>query len=477
MKRQLLPLILVAQIYSANAIAANACVDLFSGKAAPAMSRVVDKVSVEENRYVTLLKKLRATLTGKLATVWRSEWKTKLSVQRSNEYVFKLVKQNLSPETLAKVLNGLDAKSEGFTRQIHQRMYELQAKGETNANDKLTVRDAPPPEGATDSTFTYYTKPLVDAEGMAKHQPRIRTYLREVNFDKMATDVPVLGSLADGSKVSITKKHDGVFDLNVNGESKVLTLADMQTRFGSNFKMFAPHGKSYKLEIKSALDDMIQSPKYKNLNGNHNVQKLDVTLSQSQVDMLFAPFKSKTEAGRQKESKARLAKLTQEIVAKDPALEARANAIFAVLIEGINGNANFLQIEGATAYHRSAFESTTGFQTTIDRNQGVYLGNMYSAKGLKDPTFVLKNNNRLVTGDIDARHVELKLPINLVVDVMGVKFSDAESATLVQHQPFDRPVIENVVKLYNGFVTSILHPGKFNYLRASAAELIEKDGH
>ncbi|MES2803365.1 MAG: hypothetical protein V4654_12795 [Bdellovibrionota bacterium] len=475
MKKQLLPLILVAQIYSVNAVAANACADLFSGEAAPA-TRVVDKVQVTENRYTTLLKNLRATLTGKLATVWRSEWKTKLSVSRSNEYVLKLVKQNLSPETLAAVLKDLDPKSEGFTRQVHQRMYELQIRGETNANDKLTVRDAPPPEGATDSTFTYYTKPLVDSQGNAKHQPRIRTYLREVDFAKMVADLPVAGSLANGSKVTITKKQDGLFDLNVNGESKVMTIAEMQSRFGTTFKMFAPHGKFYKLEIKSALDDMIQSPKYTNLNGNHNVQKLDVTLSQSQVDMLFAPFKSKTEADKQAESTARLEKLTQEIVAKYPALEARAKAIFAVLAEGVVGNPNFLRIEGATAYHRSAFESTAGFQTTIDRNQGVYLGNMYSAKSLKDPTFVLKNNNRLVTGDNDARHVELKLPINLVVDVMGVKFSDIESQALVQHQPFDQPVIENVVRLYNGFVTSLLHPGKFNYLRASAAELLSTDG-
>lgn len=472
--KQVVGLVLAVQLYSVSSAAANSCRAMFSGEAAP-VTRVVDKVQVTENRFNNLLKNLRATLTGKLATVWRSEWKTKLSVSRSNDYVNKLIKQSLSPETLDKVLNGLDPKAEGFVRQVHQRMYELQVKGETNANDKLTVRDAPPPAGATDSTFTYYTKPVIDPTGNAKHQPRIRTYLREVNFNKMAVDVPVTGSLADKSQVSITKKQDGNFDLTVNGESKVLTQAQMQERFGNTFKMFAPHGKSYKLEIKSALDDMIQSPKYKNLNGNHNVQKLDVTLSQAQVDMLFAPFKSKTEAGRQAESKARLEKLTQEIVAKDATLEARAKAIFAVLAEGISGNSNFLQIEGATAYHRSAFESTSGFQTTVDRQQGVYLGNMYSAKGLKDPTFVLKHNNRLVTGENDARHVELKLPINLVVDVMGVKFSDPASAKLVQHQPFDQGVLHGVVGLYNNFVTSVLHPGKFNYLKASASELLQND--
>ena len=472
MNKHIIALALAIQVYSVQSVAANACVDLFSGRKAP-VTRAVDKIQVKD-KYVTLLKNLRATLSGKLATVWRSEWKTKLSILRSNEYVYNLVKLNLSPETLDKVLNGLDPRSEGFVRQVHQRMFELQKQGLTNSNDKLTVRDAPPPEGATDSTFTYYTKPLIDATGAAKHQPRIRTYLREVELANMAVDVPVLGSLANGSKVSITKKQDGAFDLNVNGESKVLTESQMVTRFGHTFKMFAPHGKSYKLEIKSALDDMIQSPKHTNLNGNHNVQKLDVTLTQTQVDKLFAPLKARSIEAKKVESRARLEALTSEIVAKDPSLEARAKAIFDVLREGIDGNPDFLRIEGATAYHRSALESTSGFQSTIDRQQGVYLGNMYSTAGLKDPTKVLKFNDRLVTGKEDARHVELKLPINLVVDVMGVKFSDPASKDLVQSTPYDHSV-EKVVELYNGFVTNINHPGKFNYLKASATELIGND--
>ncbi|AZZ36530.1 hypothetical protein CIK05_06915 [Bdellovibrio sp. qaytius] len=471
MNKHLLALLLTIQVYSAQSMAANACVDLFSGKQAP-ISREVDKVQVQESKYVTLLNNLRATLTGKLATVWRSEWKTKLSVKRSNQYVFNLINQNLSRETLAEVMKDLDVKDEGFTRHVHERMSNLQKQGLTNSNDKLTVRDAPPPEGATDSTFTYYTKPLVDADGNAKHQPRIRTYLREVDFSEMVVDVPVLGSLADSSKVSFTRKSEKNYELNINGETKTFTAKQLQNRFGKTFKMFAPHGKTYKLEIKSALDDMIESPYYTNLNGNHNVQKLDVTLTQNQVDTLFAPLKGKSEEAQKTESTQRIKDLIAELVAKDPALEARAIAIFDVLIEGVNGNSKFLQIEGATAYHRSAFESTSGFQTTVDRNQGVYLGNMYSNKGLKDPTVVLKNNDRLITGEEDARHVELKLPINLVVDVMGVKFSDPRSAALVQHAPFEFNVIDNVVKLYNAYVTSVDHPGKFNYLRESASELL-----
>jgi hypothetical protein len=473
--KTLLGLLLATQIYSANA-SANMCRSLFTGEQAP-VARTVDKVQVKQERFTNLLNNLRATLSGNLATVWRSEWKTKLSVVRSNEYVFNLVKQNLSKTTADKVLKGLNPYKEGFTRQVHQRMYALQKKGQTNTKDKLTVRDAPPPEGATDSTFTYYTKPLLDPTGQAKHQPRIRTYLREVNLSKMAVDVPVTGSFADGSKISITKKHDGTFDVDINGGLQTLTAAQMTERFGSNMKMFAPHGKSYKLEIKSALDDVIQHPTYTNLNGNHNVQKLDVSLSQVQVNMLFGPLKGKTDAAKRTESKARIEKIVQEIVTKDPSLEARTKAIFAILLEGLAGNSNFLQMEGATAYHRSAFESTSGFQTTVDRQQGVYLGNMYSSLGLKDPTVVLKQNARLATGEQDARHVELKLPINLVVDVIGVKFNDPNSANLVQHKPFEFGIIDNVVRLYNGFVTNILHPGKFNYLRASAAELVTEDGN
>lgn len=474
----LLGFLLATQLFSVN-VSANSsamiCRTLFTGENAPPKLNV-DKVQVRQKRFTDLLSNLRATLSGNLATVWRSEWKTKLSVVRSNEYVLNLVKQNLSATTASKVLKGLNPKAEGFTRQVHQRMYELQKSGQTHPEDKLTVRDAPPPEGATDSTFTYYTKPLIDPTGLAKHQPRIRTYLREVTFSKMVVDVPVAGSLANGSKVLITKKHDGSFDLDIDGNLQTLTAVQMNERFGRRLKMFAPHGKSYKLEIKSALDDIIQHPTYTNLNGNHNVQKLDVSLTQNQVSLLFGPLKGKSDPEKRTESRARIEKVIQEIIAKDAALEPRARAVFAILLEGLAGNANFVQMEGATAYHRSAFESTSGFQTTVDRQQGVYFGHMYSNQGLKDPTMVLKQNSRLITGEEDARHVELKLPINLVVDAVGVKFNDPNSAKLVQHKPFESKIIDNVIKLYNGFVTNVLHPGKFNYLRASATELIKEDG-
>lgn len=205
--KKIVGFLLLAHLYSVNSFAAVSCESVFANEAL--QFRSVDKVQLEQTRFTGLLNSLRATLSGKLATVWRSEWKTKLSVVRSNEYVYHMVKQSLSPETSAKILAGLNYKEEGFTREVHRRMYELQVKGETKADDKLTVRDAPPPEGATDTTFTYYTKPIVDREGNAKHQTRIRTYLREVNFEKMVADVPVAGSFANGTKVTITKKSDG----------------------------------------------------------------------------------------------------------------------------------------------------------------------------------------------------------------------------------------------------------------------------
>lgn len=468
--RLFITLFLALQLLTTQAFAENKCVDLFN----ESTIRVVDKVLVKDSKYNSLLNNLRSTLTGKLATVWRSEWKTKLSIYRSNNYVFNLLNQNLSAATLQAVLKGINPRSEGFVRQVHQRMYDLQKKGLTTPEDKLSVRDAPPPTGATDSTFTYYTKPLVDTKGNAKHQPRIRTYLREVDFNKMAIDEPVNGTMADTSVVAFTRRGEDRFELNVNGESQFFTTAELTKRFGRTFKMFAPHGKSYKLEIKSALEDVITSQYYKNLNGNHTVQKLDVTLTQAQVDFLFAPFKgnSKTQI---EESQKRIDTIIQQLIVKDPANEPRIRAIFAVMLEGIYNHPKFLEIEGATAYHRSAFESTTGFQTTVDRNQGVYLGDMYSDTGLKNPVNVLKHNFRLATGEEDARHVELKMPINILVDALGVQFADPASRQLIQHSPFDFAIIDAVANLYNRFVTDINHPGKFNYLRKSAAELISED--
>jgi hypothetical protein len=464
--------LLAIQLFGTQSFAQNACVDLFNESSL----RVVDKVVVKDQKYNSLLNNLRSTLTGKLATVWRSEWKTKLSIYRSNQYVFNLLNQNLSAQTLQAVLKDINPKSEGFVRQVHQRMYDLQKKGLTTPEDKLSVRDAPPPTGATDSTFTYYTKPIVDAKGKAKHQPRIRTYLREVEFQKMSIDEAVTGSMADSSIVIFTRRGEDRFELNVNGESQFFNQAQLSSRFGKSFKMFAPHGKSYKLEIKSALEDMIVSTQYQNLNGNHTVQKLDVTLTQAQVDFLFAPLNGKFRKAQIEESQNRIETIIQQLITKDSNNEPRIRAIFDVMLEGVSGNSKFLEIEGATAYHRSAFESTTGFQTTVDRNQGVYLGDMYSPTGLKNPVTVLKSNFRLATGEEDARHVELKMPINILVDALGVNFADPASRQLVQHSPFDFAVIDNVAKLYNRFVTDVNHPGKFNYLRVSAAELISTDG-
>ena len=131
--KSVIGLLLATQIYTANA-SAMMCTDLFKGAQAPT-ARSVDKIEVKEQRFKSLLDNLRATLSGNLATVWRSEWKTKLTVKRSNEYVFNLVKQNLSTTTAEKVLKGLNPYNEGFTRQVHQRMFELQKKGQTNEWD------------------------------------------------------------------------------------------------------------------------------------------------------------------------------------------------------------------------------------------------------------------------------------------------------------------------------------------------------
>lgn len=463
----------------------NKCVSLFSDLYS---QRQIEKVAISSAKHNKLLMDLRSTLSGKLATVWRSEWKTKLSVKKSNQYVYQLLQMQLTPETQALVFDHIDFKSEGFVRQVHQKMYDLRIKNKTNPLDLLTVRDAPPPAGATDSTFTYYTKPLLQKSANAKHsktqndskhQIRIRTYIREIDVLKMNLQEPITGFLPD-TKIILTRLAEKKYSLKMNDQEQVLNQKELINQYGSIIKLFAPHGQNYKLEIKSALDDVIQSPIYKNLNGQHNVQKLDVNLNHNQLLDLFN-FKHHPDAEIQKlDHLERIHKLESELIALDPKNEKRIQAVFAVLKEGLNTNPDFLHIEGATTYHRSAFESTLGFQTTIDRNQGLYLGNMYQLNQLKNPLAVLDTNHRLITGVDDARHVEFKLPIHLVDQMLGVQFKDSRSKEMVQStshdtQPESQKQLSSVIQLFNDFVSDTNHSGKFNYLRESAAEMIIKN--
>ncbi|MBC7420379.1 MAG: hypothetical protein H7328_06580 [Bdellovibrio sp.] len=446
---------------------ANQCRQLFE--------RRVDKVQITEEIYEKEVKDLRATLSGKLATVWRSEWKTKLEVTKSNQYVLNLAEKFLTPETSATVLKDLDINSPSFTRIVHARIYELQQKKMLSAADELGVRDSPPPAGARDTTFTYYTKPISNAQGDGKHQVRIRTYLREIKYSAIPVGESVQGFNVYGKLVTLTRVSADALKMvtgtdKITESEQVFTFEQMTLQHGQTMRLFAPHGRSFKLEIKSALDDVIAGKNLPLLAGKHMVQKLDVSLSIPQVAILFAPLKNLTPKGKLSESTRRIENLKAELLTKTPENKARIEAVLEVLSEAVSKNPEFLVIEGATAYHRTAFETTTGLQTTIDRDQGIYLGDMYGNNFLKNPIYTIQTNRLIITKAKDARHVELKVPVTSMENSVGIIFADPAAAPPPQNAQYDARIKE-MLKVYHQFVNTADHPGKFNYIRENGVDV------
>ena len=465
----LLTLLLHVQVSSA----APLCIDLFTtqgqiAKIAQAKSAESHKITIAEKQFDDSTQKLRSTLSGKLATVWRSEWKAKLSVLESNQYVKELVENQLTPASSQEVLKGLDLYQEGFTRDIHERLYELQSKGKSAEGDMLSVRDKPSPEGVKDVTFTYYTKAIQSGNDIGKHQIRIRTYIRNINFSEIKMNDLIEGYSLGGEKLSILKINENEFKVDITKPSnevisKSLSFAEIKSEFGENLSLLAPHGKSFKLEVKTALNDVILDHKFPNLGGNHMVQKLDASLNYSQVQKLFAPLESKTPGSKRVESYKRISDITMELIAKNPENKDRIKAVFEVMKIGVKNNENYLVIEGATLYHRTAFESKSGYQSTIDRGQGVYSGQMYETN-LKNPLQVIRNNDLLETSENDARHVEMKVPVTSISQVAGINFYDPSTAPIPQLSEKDQNIID-AVSIYSKFVKNNAHPGKFNYLK------------
>ncbi|OFZ30130.1 MAG: hypothetical protein A2622_09790 [Bdellovibrionales bacterium RIFCSPHIGHO2_01_FULL_40_29] len=434
----------------------------------------IENIVVHDKIFSQKIKNLRNTLSGKLATVWRSEWKTKLSVAESNRYTFDLINHFLTVESRAFVLDGLDLGHEGFTRQVHQRMYELQTSQKNHPEDQISVRDKPAPRGARDTTFTYYTKPIKNASGDGKHQVRIRTYLREIEWREIPVGSSVTAFDSKSNLVTITRENVSQY-LVVSGDKPTtttqesLSLEQMRSRYGWTPRFYAPHGKTFKLEIKSVLSDTISGEKYPLLAGNHMVQKLDVTLTPAQVSKFFAPLKTDTIDKKQSESLSRVDSIIRELTKKFPENQSRIEAVFDIIREGILENPDFLMIEGATTYHRTAFESKGGLQTTIDRDQGLYLDHMYTARYLKNPLTVIKSNSVIKTGVSDARHVELKVPVTSMKMAVGIDFADKKSAPEPQVTKYDDKITE-MVGIYYRYVKNAAHAGKFNYIRKTGDE-------
>jgi hypothetical protein len=428
------------------------------------------RVDIPTPVFDRLTNNLRRTLSGKLATVWRSEWKNKLAVKESNQLVREMVEKFFPRSLRRKVLDGLDPDDEGFVRQAHRRIYELQLSGEIiKENAQLLVRDAPPLQGVSDSTFTYYTKSIKGGSenALGKHQIRVRTYVRRLELAETKAGDAIEGFNEFGNAITIVKvpgPSPASYDITVAGSTRRISEQRLLQELGDPPMLYAPHGKNFKLEVKTATKELIEGKDYPMLNGGHMVQKLDASLTPNQVQYLFGPLESRVPGNMRKESLARIAKLKSALKKKDPKAAERIDAVFAVLETGVQENARFLRLEGATHYERSAFESPSGFQFTVDRNQGAYRGDMYDT-GLKNPMRTLATSRRYQTSKDDARHVELKFPATAVSKMLGLKFSDPESAALAnQPASLDTPTLGTALDLYHKYLDSSEHVGKFGYL-------------
>lgn len=436
-------------------------------------------IFISHEQFEILTNRLRATLTGKLATVFRSEWKTKLSVKESNDLVNSFMQSFLSENSRQELINGLDVRKPSFTRIIHKRLFELKdsLKG---PSEHLDVRDAPPPPGTIDTTFTFYLKGIKDnsAHGEGKHQVRIRNYVRMVNVKELSQlkiNQSIDGFSADGGKFAIVKINDNQFQVgDPAANPQIFTMAQIKDQLGAEIKLFAPHGGKYKLEVKTSLLDKISSQRFNKMGGYHMVQKLDVSLSPQQMTKLFGPLKNKTSLGRQSESIERIENLKAQLIRKNPENEQRIIAIFEVLREGVLADSEYLLIEGATWYHRSAFESDLGFQLTVDRRQGVTHHEVYfdenqnldavnPTKTLLNPMEIMDKAHFLYADSSAARHVELKIPFFAVRDLLGLDFSSPDTVANIQTQSANEDLIR-AVEIYDRYVKNSDHAGKFHYL-------------
>lgn len=448
-------------------------------------------ILIQHDRFEELVLALRKTLSGNLATVFRSEWKTKLTVSEANEFMDEMAKTLLDPETYQEVRKGLNKSKESFTRNLHARIAKrIQDQGPDSELKKslmLSVRDTPPPPATTDTTFTFYLRSILDAtgQGEGKHQVRIRNYVRLIDLNQInsiAIGEQINGFNPEGLPWSIQRVDEEHFQIT-NGKQTApfQTQAELKAEYGSQISVFAPHGGKYKLEVKSALLDKIGEGNFPVLGGHHMVQKLDVSLSPQQVQSLYAPLEGTTTHAQKEESLSRVDRLEKELNAKNPAQTDRTKAVLDILREGIKNDTFFLAMEGATLYHRSAFESPLGFQLTVDRRQKVFAQNLYTETDgenpsrLRSPMEIMKTKAYLSARADAARHVELKLPFYAVEKIFGMDYSSPQSIEGIPTKPvMDR--LTDAVAIYAQFVKNAYHKGKFNFLLQNGASDNEDPG-
>ena len=426
-----------------------------------------ENVTISRTEYTRLLGALRATIDGNLATVWRSEWKAKLSAPQATQYVESMLQHFLSKKTFNEHFADLNSLQPDFMATVLRRLFELRKTGHLLAEDTLFSRDPPPPTGVKDTTFTYYTKAMGSGEG--KHQIRVRTYMRRIVAPEKLEIDAIVHVIDPKTRQALSFKRINENQVAIKlGESvEVLEMRNFILLYASK-SYFSPIGANFKLEVKSALTDQIQRQNFPVLGGPHMVEKLDIPMTDLQFKKLFAQARVGSAERARAISLSRLEALRIDLL-QEPlqghVKAGRVAAIIEVLTRAVNADPYFLNLVGATHYQRFSLEGSSGLQTTADCEQSVFLG-MYGENGqLRTPSQVIAESEEYVPFVEDAWHVELKFPVYAVQAVNGLEYSDPMAAALVPHPVFNSSDYFNAARIYSGFVNSDEHRGKFRFLQ------------
>lgn len=388
---------------------------------------------ITTERFKELYNALNDTLSGNLATVFRSEWKAKENFDTGSRYLIDIINNFEGRELLNDVS---DLNSQQILERVVDKLRIQKKVG------KISMRDPPPPKGCEDKTFTYYTKALTDGTG-AKHQIRLRTYLRTLYPEKMEIDSPVFGYLGD-KFISVKKLSDNKFELikaqdyspenGFIGDStnEVLTLSELKEAINKNLVIYAyPHAKRFKLEVKTRPHDEVSNKEFEKLIGKNYVQKLSVDVDRSDISFLFSRLSDSTH-------KQKMESLKDLILKNKKNSKERTDAIFDVINQGLALDDRFMISMGATEYKRYAFEvevpdmiesSKVRIQTTFDYDMGVR--KTYNSQGhFLDPIASQDNISTTPFNENEQLHIELKVP-KMLVERSGTNEASNELLTLM----------------------------------------------
>ena len=142
----------------------------------------------------------------------------------------------------------------------------------------------PGPEGASDRTFTYYTKSLLGRDG-GKHQVRLRTYVRSLSVHFIKPGQIIKGFFEQNAFTIERSKHRDSYLFEIEGNQYNLSKQSY-LKLGETLYFTRPW-KKLKLEIKTRLPELMESSSYKKLEGDNTFKNYLLAPSYArQIDYL-----------------------------------------------------------------------------------------------------------------------------------------------------------------------------------------------